>query len=222
MTNRIDWGNHFISFVLVIASILLAFQLERCGTDRREDRLVQRHLAEIEQETEFNLRLVDQNLASLRDLSTRLDTVLQLIYTTDDAARINRELMGALNLPVLYLKQTGYRNFTTSSDIRFLDDFERKANLITLYEYYQQSEALNEVLLEMYRNQYFGYMQQHLDLYRGRPRPIAVYREPAFINGISSVRYFTHQCTLNLSKLRGRMQRYRVGEDVSDDVDEAS
>jgi len=40
MKRTVDWPNHLINFVLIVLSILMAFQLEKCSTDRKEDKLV--------------------------------------------------------------------------------------------------------------------------------------------------------------------------------------
>ena len=216
MSTRIDWPNHLVSFILIVASILMAFQLERCSTDHREDRLVNRHLQEIEEETQFNIQQIKLAKEQLEAYGQRLDTLLYLITSTDDTRRINQQLFASFNLPILYIKQNAYQSFTATGDIRYMDDFDRKANLVTLHEFYKETEAINQLLLDMYQDQYFAYIQEHLDLYRAQAQPLERYRERRFVNGISSVRYFINRCTANLAAMRARAERYLAGEAVAE------
>ena len=52
---KFDWKNHLINFALIVFSILMAFQLERCASDSREQELVEAHLEAIREETRFNI-----------------------------------------------------------------------------------------------------------------------------------------------------------------------
>jgi hypothetical protein len=202
---RIDWRNHLINFVLVVLSILLAFQLERCGSNAREDRLVAAHLAEIVEETEFNQKRITETLANMEESGKQLDTLLDLIHTTDRVAEINQRMFRAMQVPGIYLKQTAYNSFVETGDIRFLDDFEQKAELVSLYEYYAIAELYGELLGDTYQNGFFDYINAELDLYRARPAPIEVYRERSFVNAMSSIRYFLRRAVAILQRDRERM-----------------
>jgi len=119
MKRTVDWPNHLINFVLIVLSILMAFQLEKI------DKLT---------EDQF-----------------QLDTLLQLIHTEDsDTRRINGLVFRMMNVGGLYVKKNAYASFTESGDIRFLDDFEKKSELIELYEYYKLAEVQN--LLPLFSN----------------------------------------------------------------------
>jgi len=80
-----------------------------------------------------------------------------------------------MNVGGLYVKKNAYASFTESGDIRFLDDFEKKSELIELYEYYKLAEVQNQLLVESFNERYFKHVSENLDLYRARPQPIANY-----------------------------------------------
>ena len=194
MQRKIDWPNHLIGFVLIVFSILMAFQLERCSTDRREDRLVEAHLEEILEETRFNRSSLQGTLDGLERSNRGLDTLLQLIDAGADPAVINNWTMRNLNIPPFYLRNTSYQLLTTSGDMRLIDDFSTKRDIVALYEYHRQAEAFNNLLLDTYQEDYYGYLQQHFDLRYGRPATLAEYRDRRFLNGVSSLLFFVRRC----------------------------
>lgn len=209
MKSKIDWPNHLISFVLIVLSILMAFQLEKCSSDRKEDKLVDAHFFEIAEETRFNKR----NLVSLIDKITQdqlqLDTLLLMIHAEDaDTRKINGLVFKMMNVGGLYLKKNAYASFTESGDVRFVDDFEKKSNLIALYEYYKLAEVQNQLLVESFNERYFQHVSDNLDLYRASPQPIASYRDRAFINSISSYRYFLAVCLRTYKQSLGYMDEF--------------
>ncbi len=195
MKAKIDWPNHLISFVLIVMSILMAFQLEKCSSDRKEDTLVDAHIYEIVEETRYNRRNLTGLIGKLTEDQFQLDTLLQLIHAEEgDVRRINGLVFKMMNVGGLYLKKNAYASFTESGDIRFLDDFEEKSDLVALYEYYKLAEIQNTLLVESFNERYFKHVSENLDLYRARPQPIASYRDRTFVNSISSYRFFLTVC----------------------------
>ncbi|SEQ17602.1 hypothetical protein [Neolewinella agarilytica] len=209
MKPKIDWPNHLISFVLVVLSILMAFQLEKCSDDRREDKLVEAHVKEIVEETRYNKSNLVNLIDKLKDDQFQLDTLLQLIHSEEeDLQRINNLVFRMMNVGGLYLKKNAFVSFTESGDIRFVDDFEEKTNLVQLYEFYKLAEVQNQLLVESFNERYFKHVSEKLDLYRARPQPIENYRDRVFINSISSYRYFLTSCLRTYERCLGYMDKY--------------
>lgn len=209
MKRTIDWPNHLISFVLIVLSILMAFQLEKCSSDRKEDKLVDAHFFEIVEETRYN----KQNLADLIDKLTddqrQLDTLLQMIHAEDgDPGIINPLVFKMMNVGGLYIKKNAYASFTESGDIRFVDDFDKKTSLVQLYEYYKLAEGQNQLLIESFNERYFKHVAENLDLYRATPQPIESYQDRAFVNSISSYRYFLFTCLRTYKQCLGYMDEF--------------
>ena len=137
MKSKIDWPNHLINFVLIVFSILLAFQLERCSQDKKEDALVDNHIFAIVEETRFNKSTIESTINHMEKGISQIDTLLQLITTGEELQRINRLTFSLLNVASLYIKKNAYHSFTQSSDIRFIDDFEKKSELINSLSSYR-------------------------------------------------------------------------------------
>jgi len=216
MKPKIDWPNHLISFVLVVLSILMAFQLEKCSDDRREDKLVEAHMDEIVAETRYNKRNLVNLIDKLKGDQLQLDTLLRLIHDeSEDIRRINGLVFKMMNVGGLYLKKNAYASFTESGDIRFVDDFGKKTDLVQLYEYYKLAEVQNTLLVESFNERYFKHVSEKLDLYRAQPQPIENYRDRVFINSISSYRYFLSSCLGTYKRCLGYMDGF-ISENGSD------
>lgn len=194
MKTKIDWPNHLVGFVMIVLSILLAFQLEKCAGDRKEAQLVQSHLKEIVVETEFNRRQLSSVVNKMAVDVEKLDTLLQLINAEEDVPKINSLVFELLDVGPPYIKRNAYTSFTTSGDIRFLTDFEQKSAVVNLYEYHDMAEAFGELLMKNYEDGFWSHIRQNLDLHRAQPQPISAYQGRAFINSLASYRYFLYNC----------------------------
>ncbi len=51
---KINWINHLIEFIVVIIGILVAFELDSISTENAEKRILEMHLIQINEETDFN------------------------------------------------------------------------------------------------------------------------------------------------------------------------
>lgn len=54
MNKKIDWVNHTFEFAVVLIGILLAFQLNTCSSENKQNTTINIHLSEIKEETESN------------------------------------------------------------------------------------------------------------------------------------------------------------------------
>lgn len=220
MKTKIDWPNHLISFVLIVLSILMAFQLEKCSSDHKEDKLVDAHFFEIVEETRYNKRNMITLINKLTEDQFQLDTLLRMIHAEDANTRtINSLVFKMMNVGGLYIKKNAYASFTESGDVRFVDDFDKKTDLVQLYEFYKLAEVQNQLLVESFNERYFQHVSEKLDLYRATPQPIASYRDRTFINSISSYRYFLATCLRTYKQCLGYMDEFIV--ENSDDPEEA-
>ncbi|MEM9527979.1 MAG: hypothetical protein AAGA31_15295 [Bacteroidota bacterium] len=106
MKTKIDWPNHIVGFVMIVFSILLAFQLEKCAEDGKEARLVRSHLQEIVAETEFNREQLGDVLDKIAVDVEKLDTLLRLITAEENPPKINSLIFELLDVrPPLHQKE---------------------------------------------------------------------------------------------------------------------
>lgn len=208
MRTTIDWPNQIVNFCLIVFSILAAFQMDSCASDRRETKLVEAHLAELNEETRFNLRMTDLFVTQLEKAEGGLDTLLKNIQSGAETTVINRRVLELLSVPSVYLRSVAYELLTTSGDIRLIDDFGLKRDIVSLYEYHEQARAMSQLLLDTYQERYFDHISNHFDLYGATPQPLSVYQDRRFVNGVSSYYYFVQRCHYILGQHRDRMQTF--------------
>lgn len=188
-TKKIDWLNHFLEFIVVVIGILLAFQLNTCSEDKKESALVEEHIQNIIEETEFNKRTIVTSLSLSEDLLKDIDSILMELRSTQDITKINQLSFKALSINPLYLKKTAYNSLKESGDIRFIDDFNLKNDIITIYEYYEWADGVDEMTLSTYRNFYFPYLIENFDMLNASNQEDKVYLNKKFANIMSSYRY---------------------------------
>ena len=205
---KLDWQNHLVNFVLIVFSILLAFQLERCSGDRREQRLVNAHLQEILEETRFNLESHRETIEGQRRQLGHLDSLLVLIRQSKDPARINPAVMQAMNMSLPFTKTTAYNTFIQTGDIRYLQDFDVKSELITLYEFYDIARIYSDLMVENYDNGFFSHIKENLDIVGQEPQALEAYTDRGFVNSIASIRYFVHNSIAMLEQDVERMEAF--------------
>ena len=205
---KFDWQNHLVNFVLIVFSILLAFQLERCSGDRREQRLVNAHLKEIVEETRFNLDSHRETIEGQRRQLGHLDSLLILIRQSEDPARINPAVMQAMNMSLPFTKTTAYNTFIQTGDIRYLQDFNVKSELITLYEFYDIARIYSDLMVENYDDGFFSHIKENLDIVGQEPQALEAYTDRGFVNSIASIRYFVNNSIAMLEQDVERMEAF--------------
>ena len=205
---KFDWQNHLVNFVLIVFSILLAFQLERCSGDRREQRLVNAHLQEILEETRFNLESHRETIEGQRRQLGHLDSLLVLIRQSEDPARINPAVMQAMNMSLPFTKTTAYNTFIQTGDIRYLQDFNVKSELITLYEFYDIARIYSDLMVENYDDGFFSHIKENLDIVGQEPQALEAYTDRGFVNSIASIRYFVNNSIAMLEQDVERMEAF--------------
>lgn len=199
MKKKIDWLNHTLEFVVVVIGILLAFQLNKCSSDRKEASTIQTHIEQIKEETKFNLGSIDVSI-ELAELNRRkLDTIFQMIFTTKDFSEINRLSIDLLNIGGVYFKKNAYSTIVQSGDIRFIKDLEKKQEIVGLYEYYKWVENIESLSLNDFNKDFYPYVKKHFDIVGGTVQSAEVYTGKEFKNILAA---YSHLLTLKLVKYK--------------------
>ena len=196
---KIDWLNHSLEFAVVLVGILIAFQLNRCSEDSTNESLVDEHISYIVDETEFNKRMLSNSISESQKLQKTLDSLLGAIDAQQDFSRINMLSLKMMNLNNNYLKKNAYQTFVESGDIRFVEDFNLKNNVISLYEFYKYAEGMDEMTRNSYVQFFYPYMVENMDLYRASLQDKKVYTNKEYKN-ILSVYQYTLKARLGVHK----------------------
>lgn len=182
MRKNINWLNHIIEFIVVVIGILIAFQLNKCSSERTQRKTIQTHLEQIQEETEDNLKSIEFSISLAETNLRKFDTLFQLIKTEDNLEEINRICLDLLNLGGLYLQKNAYYLLVESGDIRNMKNFAEKESLITLYEYYKWVNSFEEMLADDFSKDYYPYIKTNFDLIDGKIQEKEVYTCKEFKN----------------------------------------
>lgn len=216
---RIDWLNHGLEFAVVLIGILIAFQLNKCQTNRDHLRLVDQHLSSLAEEAQLNLA----NLERARENSSRnietLDSLRGLVFTSEDVATMNALAIDLFALSSAYLRRNAYLTLTETGDIRLISDYDLKAEIVDMYEYYNLVQFVDELASDQYIKYYYPYLQENFDLSGYRPSSLEVYRDLRFRNALGSYRYFLsrqidvyNNCIERIGEFLTRLDRSSSGE----------
>lgn len=196
---KIDWLNHGLEFIVVIVGILIAFQLNKYGTENEQAKTINIHLSQIRSETELNKKFFEDGIKNTQSNLTKLDTIFVLLTEKKETSRINQLSLELLNMSGVYIRKNAFLNFTESGDIRFIKDFDQKQKIINLYEYYKWVEAFNEVSMNLYSSDYYPYLKNNFDLVGGTLQSDDIYFSKVFKNILGSY-YHTS---------KNRLERYK-------------
>jgi len=193
-TKKIDWLNHFLEFIVVVIGILIAFQLNTCRENKKEKKIVEKHISNIIEETTFNKDMFKYSLMSLEKLAIEVDK-LQAFQQDSNVAvdSLNKQVFNALNLPYLYLQKNAYSSLKGSNDIRFINDFELQNDIIKLYENYAWTESTQTITFTNYSEGFFKYFGENFDLTQNKPQPKEKYITLKFKNIVASYKFSLDQ-----------------------------
>ncbi|WP_452222796.1 hypothetical protein [Lacinutrix chionoecetis] len=196
---KIDWLNHSLEFIVVIVGILIAFQLNKCSSEKEQRKTIETHSIEINKETYSNKKSFENAIKYDELHLMKMDTLLGLIDKKNDFEKVNNLSIELLNLGGVYIRKNAYQNLVETGDIRFMKNFEEKQKIINLYEYYKWVEGFNEISANLYTSDYYPYLKKNLDLVKGSVQKDEVYTSKEFKN-ILGAYYKTS---------RNRLQKYK-------------
>jgi len=198
MKRRIDWLNHFLEFIVVVVGILLAFQLNTWSEENNQRHMVVEHMENIKNETFQNLNSLSLAVNRGKKKQVLIDSMLNLVI----AGKIERSISGLsfqlMHINYAYLKITAFETLSQSGDIRFIEDFKMKNELVALYEYYKWTNTIQTVNTDFLANNYFTYAQENFDMVRAQLQPKEIYMNKKFKNILSGMRY---QNNMHVEKL---------------------
>ena len=209
-TKKIDWLNHVLEFAVVIIGILIAFQLNTCRESKKEAKLVDNHIASIIDESKFNRSQINFSIESASKTIQKLDSLMNLLtIQSNNLPVIDKLSKDLLNLDYCYIKRNAYNSLIQSSDVRFVEDFKLKENIISLYEYYRWLESVDKTNQDFYLKYYQPFVMQNLDLLEfEKPVNEAVYNNKEFKNALSSYVYISRYRKQRLEATKSQINNF--------------
>ena len=189
MVRKIDWLNHILEFFVVLIGILIAFQLNKCGTERERLGLIANHLVYLERETVFNQANLDKSLEKLENKLVAIDSLIGLVQEEADVKRINALAFQLLDYGAGYFQRNAYNTLVQSGDIRYIKNFKLKSAIVNIYEYYDWVLATDKIGLSSFTEEYYPYLRDNFDFVGGQVQPREIYFTQKFLNALGSYRF---------------------------------
>ncbi|MEL6538831.1 MAG: hypothetical protein AAFQ98_25670, partial [Bacteroidota bacterium] len=192
---KIDWLNHSLEFLVVLIGILIAFQLNKYGDSKNQDRLIDNHLAQIGLECEENREKISQAIAQINSQISTCDDLLGEISSTKNPLTIRNYAIQLLDLRGVDINETAFEVLVQSGDIRFLKDYEAKSKIIALYGGFEKIERIDQSNQNLYDQHYYPYLKTNFDLVNWQQvstptqAEAKAYAALEFANTVSTYRY---------------------------------
>ncbi|MEL6821592.1 MAG: hypothetical protein AAFP70_07525 [Calditrichota bacterium] len=199
MKKRIDWLNHLLEFSVVLIGILIAFQLNKCGDESRQQDLVETHLNNIMEETKYNVGNFQYAIYKAETGLKNIDSVLTLIKERGNSSEINRIALKLLDYGGIYIRKTAYTSLMESGDMRLIKDLDQRTSVINLYEYYRWVDLIERISSGSYNDDLKPYLKNNFNFTGGTVPKEDVYYSRQFTNVL-----ITYRVTLE-----SRVTRYK-------------
>ena len=89
---------------------------------------------------------------------------MSLIKQARHPIKIRNQATKLLDLRNVDLKKSAYAVLTESGDIRYLEDYETKRKIISLYEGFEKVEQINQSNQNLYDRHFYPYLKSNFDL----------------------------------------------------------
>ena len=195
MKRKIDWLNHSLEFLVVFIGILIAFQLNKCSDNRSKAELIENHLSQIELECEENQERIAIAITQIEEQIKNCDSLLSLIALESNPEKIRNLSTRLLDLRHLDLSQNAYKVLVESGDIRYLDNYESKRKIISLYDGFEKVKQINQSNQNLYDTHFYPYLKANFDLVNWTgvipesASEAALYYSREFANTVSTYRF---------------------------------
>ncbi|MFK7907406.1 MAG: DUF6090 family protein [Chitinophagales bacterium] len=195
MKKEIDWLNHALEFAVVLIGILIAFQLNECSDTNSKKELINNHLKYIKLECKENTARLESSIKHIEEALKNCDSLLTEISSKKEANQVRNLSTRLLDLRNVDLVTDSYRVLTESGDIRFLEPYDKKREIITLYNGFDRVESINESTQKIYDRHFYPYLKENFDLANWQyinvksEEELQKYFAPEFANTISTYRF---------------------------------
>jgi hypothetical protein len=192
---RIDWLNHSLEFSVVLIGILIAFQLNKCSDNKTQEDLIKNHIKELKLESNENISRLEYGINHSKQQLVKADSLLNYIINQGEVNIIKNLSAELLDLRSVSIKKDAYKVLTESGDVRFINRFNDKRNIILLYEQYTDIKNVDENAQKIYDDYYYPYIKDNFDLVNWNSNnkflseEIKNYHSKEFGNLVSTYRY---------------------------------
>lgn len=121
-------------------------------------------MSQIKLECSANKKKLDVSVGQIEDQVQICDSLLTQITLQQDPAKIRNYSIGLLDIRNIKLSKNAYNVLEASGDIRYINNYNMKSKIISLYQGYGEVDAVNTSLLNLYDTHFYPYIKSNFDL----------------------------------------------------------
>lgn len=188
----INWKKQLIEILVLITGILIAFGLNNWWANRKEQTTMQKHFINLAEENKDNRGMLDSSMVMI-DYSISL---IDSIFRNNGRPNTERKVAGwtfeLINLIPTYTFKNAYQTLTETGDIRLINDFDLKQDIIGLYEYYKFIESVDKVHLDFYNTYFYPFLMENIDFSTRKVEDSSIFSTTQYKNMIGT---YSHHLT---------------------------
>lgn len=169
---KINWQYTFGEILIVIIGISIAFSMNKCADDSRDERQLNQYVSSIKNDVMTDKTVLEENVEAIEQKIKTADEILPKINTdSPDKMMIIGKIFSLVNLIDFTPADNTYQTLINSGDLKLIDDFELKTAIEKHYSYYkimQKSYTRLENIQKEYVANYFIYNTDFDDFQKGK------------------------------------------------------
>ena len=159
----INWKKQLIEVIVLIAGILIAFGLNNWWSNRKEQATLQKHFINLAEENKDNRGMLDTSMVMIDYSISLIDSIFRHNGQPNSADKLAPWTFELINVIPAYTFKNAYQTLSQTGDIRLINDFDLKQDIIGLYEYYKFIEAVDKVHLDFYNTYFYPFLMENID-----------------------------------------------------------
>lgn len=168
---KINWQYTFGEILIVIIGISIAFSMNKCAENSKDNKLRVKYLKSIKNDIEVDKATLEGNLKELDKKIGILQKVMPLFNAKDlNKKKGIRQIFGIMQLTDFNPKNITYQSMINSGDFSLIEDFDLKTAIETHYSDYKtilKDYERQEIIQKEYVGDYFIHNMDYDAMQRG-------------------------------------------------------
>lgn len=185
-----NWKKQLIEVIVLIAGILIAFGLNNWWSSRKDQVTLQKHYLNLEEESKSNRVMLDTAIFMIEHNMRIIDSIFRNNGQPNTEEKVARWTFQLINVVPNYTFKNAFQTLSQTGDIRLIDDFDLKEDIVGLYEYYKYIEVVDKVHLDFYNTYFYPFLMENIHFNTQKAENPAIFKTTQYKNMIGSYSHY--------------------------------
>ncbi len=158
----INWKKQLVEVIVLIVGILIAFGLNNWWANHKEQAIMQKHFLNLEEENKDNRAMLDTSMVMIDYSMGLIDSIFRNNGRPNAEEKVASWTFELINIIPTYTFKNAYQTLSQTGDIRLINDFDLKQDIIGLYEYYKFIESVDKVHLDFFNTYFYPFLMKNI------------------------------------------------------------